>query len=139
MVGLSQKEIARQSFKQYFSENTGHHVDLENPKTKAESEISEELLLDCIWFHSFTHPLTHLSNSYSAVTFIGSISCGSRQPLERSERVRKERSKRRERSNTRTLDLRFEIFYRYVRAHAHIHTQFFFCLFHAAYSGDFCP
>ena len=48
MAGLCPKEISRQSLKQHFSENTGHRVDLENPKTKAESEISEELLLDCI-------------------------------------------------------------------------------------------
>ena len=64
----------------------------------------------------FIHSLTYLSNSYSAVTFIGSISRG-RQP-ERSER--KERSKRRERSNTRTHSTCALKYCRYVRAHAHI-------------------
>jgi hypothetical protein len=61
VAGFSPKEIPRQSFKQHFSENTGHRPScrLRKSETKAESDISEELLLDCIWFHSFTHLLTY--------------------------------------------------------------------------------
>ena len=60
-------------------------VDLENSKTKAKSEISEELMQDCIWFHSFTH------YSFIELIFRGDFHRqyfrgAGRQPPERSER-----------------------------------------------------
>ena len=93
MAGVSPKEIPRQTFKQHFSENTGHRVDLENPKPKAESEISEELLLNCF---ICSNSLTHFTYKYFTVTFIGSISYGA---------GKKKKAEGKERHNTRTRDL----------------------------------
>jgi hypothetical protein len=63
----------------------------EGRRTGAKAEISEELIADCIWQHSFLHSLTHsltyLSKSYSAVTFTGAGNI-------RRERERRKRKSR---------------------------------------------
>ena len=94
----------------------------EGRRTGAKAEISEELIADCIWQHSFLHSLTrsltYLSKSYSAVTFTGAGNQKGAREKEEEEQIEKARE-----ATERTPDLRFEILplcTMEIRAHAQI-------------------